>query len=114
MFEKPLVGPRLGGALTALHERMNEYRPDSEENEDDFLAYIDGQDYADFRECPDHALAVLQVAETFEYRDLWTDAFVHCVGMNNRLVLSAEFSVYSDLSHPLAFADRSLVSLQIV
>ena len=114
MFEKPLVGRRLGAALTALHERMNEYRPNSEENEDDFLAYVDGQDYTDFRECPDHALAVLQVAETFEYRELWTDAFVHCVGMNNRLVLSAEFPVCWKPCPVFNIADRLLVDLKIV
>ena len=72
---------------------MSEFRPDAEENEDDILAYLDGQEYTDFRECPDHALAVLQFAERFEYRELWTDAFVHCAGMNDKLVLSAEFEV---------------------
>lgn len=93
MFEKPLVGGRLGEALAALLERMNEYRPNEEENQDDIMAYIDGQGYSDFRDCPDHALAVLQFAERFELRELWTDAFVHCAGMNNELAASAEFEV---------------------
>ena len=72
---------------------MNELRSDKAENQDDLLAYIDGQEYSDFRECPDHALAVLQFAEKFELRELWTDAFVHCAGMNNDLASSAEFNV---------------------
>ena len=93
MFEKPMVGDRLGDALIALFTRMNEFRPDEEENQDDILAYLDGQDYTDFRNCPDHALAVLQFAERFEYRELWTDAFVHCAGMNEDLSGSAEFEV---------------------
>lgn len=93
MFEKPLVGDKLGEALIALLERMNEYRPSVGENTDDILAYIDGQEYSDFRGCPDHALAVLHFAEKFELKDLWTDAFVHCAGMNNELAGSAEFEV---------------------
>ena len=93
MFGKPLVGDRLGEALVTLLERMNEYRPYEEQNQDDILTYIDGQEYSDFRDCPDHALAVLQFAERFELRELWTDAFVHCAGMNNELAASAEFEV---------------------
>lgn len=93
IYERPLVGDRLGGALIALLERMNNFRSKDEENQNDILAYIDGQEYCDFRECPDHALAVLQFAEKFELRELWTDAFVHCAGMNNDLASSAEFEV---------------------
>ena len=93
MFQKPLVGDRLGRALTSLLERMNEYRPNPEDNQDDILAYMDSQGYTDFRDCPDHALAVLQFAETFQYRELWTDAFAHCTGMNDQLDMSAEFEV---------------------
>lgn len=93
MFEKPLVGVRLGDALTSLHERMNEFRPDAEQNEDDVLAYIDSQGYSDFRDCCDHALAVLRFAEKLEVCELWTDAFVHCAGMWEQLDTSAEFEV---------------------
>jgi hypothetical protein len=93
MFEKPLVGHKLGDALILLLERMNQYRPDPEENQDDLLAYIDLMGYTDFRDCPDHALAVLHFAEKFQDRELWTDAFVHCAGMNNELVTSGEFMV---------------------
>ena len=93
MFEKPVVSARLGESLILLQERMNEYRPDEEENQDDMLAYLDSQGYTDFRECPDHALAILQFAEKFQYRELWTDAFVHCAGMNGQLAASVEFEV---------------------
>ena len=93
LYERPLVGDRLGEALIALLERMADFRPETEGNQDDIISYIDGQEYSDFRECPDHALAVLQFAEKFEIRDLWIDAFVHCAGMNNDLASSAEFEV---------------------
>lgn len=93
MFNIPVVGNSLGEALIALLDRMALFRFDSTENQDDVLAYLDNQGYTDFRECPDHSLAVLRFAERFEYRELWTDAFVHCVGMNDDLILSAEFEV---------------------
>ena len=93
MFEKPLVGNRLGDALIVLHQRMNEFKPNPEQNEDDILAYIDKQGYTDFRDCCDHALAVLRLAEKLQLRELWTDAFVHCAGMWEQLDMSDEFEV---------------------
>ena len=101
MFKKPLVGSRLGHTLIALYERMNEFRPDREQNEDDLLAYMDNQGYTDFRDCCDHALAVLRFAEKLQLRELWTDAFAHCTGMWEQLDMSAEFEVsYTDFDLP--------------
>lgn len=93
MYEKPLVGDRLGNALISLLQRLNEWRPNEEQNLDDILAYVDSEGYTDFRDCPDHALAVLQFAEKFQERELWTDAFAHCTGMWEQLDKSAEFEV---------------------
>ena len=93
MYERPLVGERLGHALISLQARMNQYRPNEEANQDDMLKYIDEQGYSDFRHCPDHALAVLQYAESCRFRGLWTDAFVHCTGMNDELDTSGEYEV---------------------
>lgn len=93
MFDLPIVGDRLGEALVALLDRMNVYRPDKLENQAEILAYLDTQEYTDFRECADHSLAILYFAEKFELRDLWTDAFVHCAGMNENLIVSGEFEV---------------------
>jgi hypothetical protein len=93
MYDLPMVGDRLGEALVSLLERMNIFRRNQKQNEDDMLAYLDSQDYLDFRDCPDHALALLKYAEACQNRDLWTDAFVHCVGMYDDLTLSVEFEV---------------------
>lgn len=93
MFQLPIVGSRLGEALIALVDRMNNWRADKQQNREEILAYLDNQEYTDFRQCPDHSLAILQLAERFEFRDLWTDAFVHCVGMNENLIISGEFEV---------------------
>ena len=95
---------------------MNEYRPDPQDNQNDLLAYMDDQGYTDFRDCPDHALAVLQFAEIFQIRELWTDAFVHCAGMNDQLDTSAEFEVcatsYKRLQHILTISSILLVHLK--
>ncbi|KAL8949209.1 MAG: hypothetical protein Q9222_004659 [Ikaeria aurantiellina] len=93
MFEKPLVGGRLGDALLSLLERMNEFRADEDENLEDMLNYLDSQEYTDFRSCPDHALAVLQFAEKHELLELWRDSFCHCAGMSADLPASAEFEL---------------------
>ncbi|KAI9724823.1 MAG: hypothetical protein M1812_000099 [Candelaria pacifica] len=103
MFGQPLVGDHLGRACVALLERMNLFRGNGSEerNTEDMMTYLDEQGYTDFRECPDHALGMLYFAEHFEIQRLWTDAFVHCVGMNNCLVKSSEFEVISRVSKAL-------------
>ena len=93
MLGRPMVGVHLGQALMDLLDRMNELNPAVNENLSVVLAYVDHVGYLDFRECPDYALAVLNFAERFEFEGLWTDAFVHCVGMNDRLIEVAEFEV---------------------
>lgn len=93
MFNRPVVGEHLGDSLISLYEWICEYRPDREANEDDILAYIDRQGYTDFRDCHDHALAILRFSEGLELSELWTDAFVHCVGMWENLDQGNEFDV---------------------
>lgn len=94
MFEKPLVGHRLGDSLLSLLDRMNEFREDEDQNLEDMLAYLDSQDYTDFRSCPDHALAVLQFAEKHQLLELWRDSFCHCAGMSQDLPFSSEYEVW--------------------
>ncbi|KAL9129275.1 MAG: hypothetical protein Q9217_002222 [Psora testacea] len=111
MYERPLVGDCLGHALISLQERMNQYRPKEKEYEDDMLAYVDDQGYTDFRDCPDHALAILQYAERLQLRELWTDAFVHCTGMYDRLDSSGEFGNISRSS--LALITRAHIEMDL-
>jgi len=93
MLGKPIVGMQLNQALMDLLERMNELNPSVNDNLSVVLTYMDHVGYLDLRDCPDHALAALIFAERFELERLWIDAFVHCAGMNDRLIESAEFEV---------------------
>lgn len=98
--DKPLVGATLGKTLIELLQRMCLFRLEGADNVQALLAYAERLGYLDFRDCPDYALAFLNFAEHYHLRDLWIDAFAHCVGMNERLCLSPEFDVRSSI-HPL-------------
>lgn len=101
MFGKPLVGSHLGKSLVNLLERMMLFRNEEADNVQDFTTYLEDSGYLDFGNCPDYALAMLSFAEHFELRDLWIDAFVHCVGMNENLCSSPEFGAISRVSKAL-------------
>ena len=98
---KPLVGSHLGKALVDLLERMMLFRNEEVDNVQDFTAYLGDSGYLDFGNCADYALAMLSFAEHFELRDLWIDAFVHSVGMNENLCLSTEFGAISRVTKAL-------------
>jgi hypothetical protein len=93
IFEKPLVGDHLGQTFVDLQERMHLFRSGQINNSTDFLKYAETQGYHDLVDSPDYALGMVFYAEHYKLRDLWIDAFVHCVGMNERLSLSPEFAV---------------------
>jgi len=90
---KPLVGSHLGGALVGLLNSMNEFMPHRDDNVQEVLKYMDEQEYADLRNSPDHALALLFFAEHFHFKDLWIDSFAHLTGMHERLPACRGFEV---------------------
>lgn len=94
-----MVGNHLGNALVALLSSMHEFRDAGVDNKQDLLAYLDEEGYLDTRHQPNHALGILHLAENFELRELYIDAFAHCVGMSEQLYKSPEYSVSSS-SHP--------------
>jgi hypothetical protein len=100
LLGKPLVGEHMGQAFVHLQERLMLYRPGHLSNHQDFLDYAENQGYRDLVECTDYALASLYYAEHFKLRDVWIDAFAHCVGMNDSLVLSPEYNVSQVLPGP--------------
>jgi hypothetical protein len=107
---KPLVGCHLGKTLVQLQERIRIVRPGNLENHQDLVSYLNQQGYMDFVECADYALAMLYYAEHYKLRDIWIDAFAHCVGMNESLALCAELEVCSSTQ----FRESLLTSPQSV
>ncbi|GAB7354033.1 hypothetical protein MBLNU459_g4616t3 [Dothideomycetes sp. NU459] len=99
--DMPLVGATLGKSLIDLLQRMTLFRSERADNMQDLLSYAHRLGYLDFRHCPDYALAFLCFAEHYRMRDLWTDAFAHCVGMNDKLCLSPEFDAISKVTKAL-------------
>ncbi|THY32878.1 hypothetical protein D6D00_01386 [Aureobasidium pullulans] len=101
--DKPLVGSSLGKTLIDLLERIQLFCPDKANNNNNqyFLAYAQRQGYTKFVNRPDYALAFLNFSERFKLKDLWIDAFAHCVGMNEQLDLSPEFDEVSKVTKAL-------------
>lgn len=99
IFGKPLVGNHLGAALVGLLNSMSQFRSAGEDNVQAIMDYMDEEGYADMRCQPDHALAILFFAEHFRFRDLWIDAFVHCSGMNEKLITCPGFEVRKSVEY---------------
>ncbi|KAM3503245.1 hypothetical protein MY10362_004326 [Beauveria mimosiformis] len=94
---------------------MVTYRPLDADSTADLLVYLEVAGYLDMVAQPDHALAILHVAEYLRHRDLYTRAFVHCVGMGEQLYRSTEYtakliSATEDLG---SFLDEELSESQL-
>lgn len=89
----PLVGTHLGGEIVTLFRNMTTYRPLDADSTTDLLAYLEAAGYLDIVAHAHHALAILYVAECLRHQDLYTRAFVHCVGMGERMYHSTEYTV---------------------
>jgi hypothetical protein len=72
---------------------MREYRHPSAENVKDLIDYMEQEGYLNMRHNPDHALAILYLAEDCRLRGMYIDAFAHCTGMFWELESSAEYQV---------------------
>lgn len=93
LFNKPLVGAHLGKAFVDLHDRLRLFRAEHGDIQKDMSAYLGNVGYLNFGHHADYALAVLYYAEHLQSRELWIDAFCHCVGMNDIVCASSEFEV---------------------
>lgn len=113
VFVKSLVGNHLGGALVGLLNSMVEFRSVGEDNIEAIMDYMDKEGYADMRNSPDHALAILFFAEHFHFKDLWIDAFAHCSGMNEELPNSPGFEFISRTSRALVTRSRFEMDMRL-
>ncbi|WPH01146.1 Hypothetical protein R9X50_00398100 [Acrodontium crateriforme] len=88
---RPLVGYKLGDAIMDVWDRLQEWHCEAE-LKDMVMSYCAELDYSTFAEHPDRALACLKLAEHARMKDLWIEAFTHCVGMQERLQFNHEYS----------------------
>ncbi|KAF5007119.1 hypothetical protein FDECE_6550 [Fusarium decemcellulare] len=70
VFRRSMVGSSLGGAFIGLLHSMHEFRSGVDDNVADMMDYFDEEGYLDMANQPSHALAVLQLAEFFEMKEL--------------------------------------------
>lgn len=87
---RPLVGYKLGDALMDVWDRLHEWRCEAE-LKDMVMTYCEELEYSTFADHPDRALACLKLAEHARMKDLWIEAFTHCVGMQERLQFNHEY-----------------------
>lgn len=97
---KPVVGEKLGPALLDLLQRMREWQPKTAALAN-FTAYCQSQGYLDVARNTDYALACLTLAEEARLKELWVEAFVHCVGMHEQLDRSHEYETLNNTTKAL-------------
>ncbi|KAI1321003.1 hypothetical protein F5Y16DRAFT_389355 [Xylariaceae sp. FL0255] len=107
IFGRSMVGESLGGSLITLLNSMHEFRSPDVDNVEDLMSYMDEEGYLDMTDQSAHALAMLRLAETFQLRTLYINAFAHCCGMNNRLFLDHEYQLLSSRTRTLIRRSRA-------
>ncbi|KAF2966653.1 hypothetical protein GQX73_g6904 [Xylaria multiplex] len=95
IFRRSMVGDCLGSALITLYNSLRQFRTPDADNLQDLMSYMDEEGYLDLNNQPTHALAMLHLAETFQFRRLYIDAFAHCCGMSERVFLVPGFQLLS-------------------
>ncbi|PKS10366.1 hypothetical protein jhhlp_002117 [Lomentospora prolificans] len=110
---RSLVGEHLGWALAGLISSMRELRHPGAENVKDLIDYMEQEGYLNMRNNPDHALAILHVAETYRLRGMYVDAFAHCTGMFWDLEFSAEYQYTSLASKDLLSRARAELDFRL-
>lgn len=111
VFRRSLVGEHLGEALVNLMHSMHESRSQDVDNVADIMGYMDEEGYLDMKNRPAYALANLRLAETFQIRDLYIEAFAHCCGMSERLSVCPEYQLVSSVTRKLM--RRAVVEMEV-
>ncbi|KAI0528010.1 hypothetical protein F5B22DRAFT_15426 [Xylaria bambusicola] len=101
IFQKPIVGECLGAALITLMEGLNQLRAPDADNVQDIINYMDKVGYLDFNSQPTYALAILRLADVFELRELYINAFAHCCGIGGQIFLHPGYQLLSPMTRAL-------------
>ncbi|KAH9903611.1 hypothetical protein F4778DRAFT_91496 [Xylariomycetidae sp. FL2044] len=113
IFRRSMVGENLGSALITLMHSMYEFRSRDVDHAQDMMGYLDEEGYLDLKNQPSHALAMLHLAEVFQLRNLYIDAFAHCCGMADHLFLGPEYQLVSSVTRKLIRRARIEMELRL-
>lgn len=80
LLNKPIVGESFGTALSDLWTRIQSWQPKNTSIEP-FRSFCQEQGYLSFAGNLEYASAALFWSEQAHVKDIWIDAFAHCVGM---------------------------------
>ncbi|RPA80061.1 hypothetical protein BJ508DRAFT_415567 [Ascobolus immersus RN42] len=118
LANKPLVGHTLGATIMELVERLDTWVPSGSAapntvgpNVQRILSYLQAREFDDVRNSPELAAGLLVFAERFHLKDLWREAFTHCVGMLGRLEKLPEYKEFSAIT--VAFMDRASLDITV-
>ncbi|KAI0180084.1 hypothetical protein GGR52DRAFT_578523 [Hypoxylon sp. FL1284] len=114
VFRISMVGKDLGVTLVTLMHSMHEFRSKKADNVQDLTDYLDEEGYLNFKNHPIHALAVLRLAETFQLRGLYINAFSHCCGMSEQLLTVPEYELVSPTTQKLIRHAQVGMNLRLV
>ncbi|KAI1393809.1 uncharacterized protein F4822DRAFT_26379 [Hypoxylon trugodes] len=113
VFRRSMVGENLGTALIGLVHSMYEFRTADVDNVQDLTSYLDEEGYLNFKNNPTHAIAILRLAEVFQLKDLYINAFAHCCGMSDQLLIAPEYQLVSPASRKLIRCARVELNLRL-
>ncbi|KAK5636623.1 hypothetical protein RRF57_012335 [Xylaria bambusicola] len=101
IFQKAIVGECLGAALITLMEGLYQLRAPDADNVQDIINYMDKVGYLNFNSQPTYALAILRLADVFELRELYIDAFAHCCGIGGQIFFHPGYQLLSPMTRAL-------------
>jgi hypothetical protein len=113
IFGRALVSTNLGQALVDLTERLQALICPAGNSVEHVLRYTRNQGYSDCANNPDIALAMLFYAEHYGVKDLWLNAFIHCVGMSDRLSMHHAYQSLTECTKAMIMCTRISMEMKL-
>jgi hypothetical protein len=107
LLRKPIVGEDFGVSLAHLWKRIEVWQPHSSAS-DVFQEYCREQGYLNLAGNLDYASAALYWSELARARNVWIEAFVHCVAMDGQFDQEAKARLSSSTRALISKASRDM------
>ena len=113
LYQASLVGLNLFQTLNDLQERLEIYMPPACDAAGLIIDYLTSKGLDDVRENSSVAAAILAWSETqvVRWEEGWREAYVHSVGMYNRLETTSDFRFVSPITR--ALLERASLEVQV-